>query len=98
MGTITGIVVIVVIVVILLLIIIGVVTAVLVYGYRNPTSTLGQAMIKVLSCMNMTNEIYHSHQRGPIILHLPPTPALICTDFLLTSKNLERPFLCLSLR
>ena len=37
----------VIIAVILLLIIVGVVAALLVYGYRNPTSTIGQAMIKV---------------------------------------------------
>ena len=41
---------IVIIVVILLVVIIGVVAALLVYGYRNPTSTLGQAMIKVCTC------------------------------------------------
>ena len=52
-GTIAGVTVIVIIVVTLLVVIIGVVAALLVYGYRNPTSTLGQAMIKVTTYMYM---------------------------------------------
>ena len=46
-GTIVGITVVVIIAVAALVVIIGVVVALLAYGYKNPASTLGQAMIKV---------------------------------------------------